>query len=165
MGGIFWKQSNSSISTIISSTSRRIRVLKRQHQDDFQFVRKVMDTISFMIFVTNTQKQKIPFSMSSSGLAGNLDYFRRCVEMSEALSYQDNARMKLTLAPDYKVVFGGDICDKGIGDIRIMQQLVVLKDMYPTQVHLVMGNRDINKLRMSTELTEEAINTKEMVIF
>jgi len=49
-------------------------------------------------------------------------------------------------------VFGGDLYDKGPYDIRLSQMLCDLKDKHPDRVWLLMGNRDINKLRLSSEL-------------
>lgn len=45
-------------------------------------------------------------------------------------------------------VYGGDVCDRGSGDIRICQDLLSLKRRYPDRVHLIVGNRDINKVRV-----------------
>ena len=44
-------------------------------------------------------------------------------------------------------VYGGDVCDRGSGDIRICRDLLSLKQRYPERVHLIVGNRDINKVR------------------
>ena len=49
-------------------------------------------------------------------------------------------------------VFGGDAVDKGVGDIRICRELVALKKKYPSRVGLLLGNRDLNKLRYATHV-------------
>jgi len=54
-------------------------------------------------------------------------------------------------------VFGGDAVDKGNGDIRFVRAMLRLKKRYPDRVHLIVGNRDCNKLRFGTELTKEAL--------
>jgi hypothetical protein len=54
-------------------------------------------------------------------------------------------------------VFGGDAVDKGNGDIRFLRAMLRLKKRYPNRVHLIVGNRDCNKLRFGTELTKEAL--------
>lgn len=56
-------------------------------------------------------------------------------------------------------VFGGDVCDRGVGDIRVIRELVELKSRYPERVHLLMGNRDINKMRMRFELADYTLAT------
>ena len=56
-------------------------------------------------------------------------------------------------------VFGGDVCDRGIGDIRVIRDIVELKNRYPDRVHVIMGNRDINKMRMRFELAEQTLQT------
>lgn len=49
-------------------------------------------------------------------------------------------------------VFGGDAVDRGPSSLRIMQTLLDLKQRQPSQVTLLAGNRDLNKLRFSREL-------------
>eukprot|EP01035_Chromulina_nebulosa_P019518 gene19518-25415_t len=51
-------------------------------------------------------------------------------------------------------VYGGDVCDRGTGDIRLLLDLISLKRRYPQRVHFIMGNRDCNKLRLKFELHE-----------
>eukprot|EP00961_Rhodomonas_salina_P237218 3206231-Rhodomonas_salina.1 len=62
---------------------------------------------------------------------GNWDYFQRYVALSEVLSWTDLDRRRLLLKDDCEFCFGGDAQDKGIGDIRIMQLLLDLKERYP----------------------------------
>jgi hypothetical protein len=77
---------------------------------------------------------------------GNLRYFEEYVRRSRVLRYSESGVLELLLPNDY-FVFGGDLFDKGPGDIRLAKQLVALKRRYPTRVFLIMGNRDISKFR------------------
>ena len=36
--------------------------------------------------------------------------------------------------------------DNGEGDVRLCKRLVALKQRYPERVHLLVGNRDLNKV-------------------
>lgn len=55
-------------------------------------------------------------------------------------------------------VYGGDAVDKGPRDIRLVRALVNLKRRYPDRVHLLVGNRDLNKLRLPSELSVADMN-------
>ena len=73
-----------------------------------------------------------------SDIEGNLDYWRRYVALSSVLTRAPSSS-ELTLRDGCQFVFGGDICDRGPGDMRITQELLTLKDKYPDRVHLILG--------------------------
>lgn len=58
----------------------------------------------------------------------------------------------LALRPGCHLVFGGDSVDKGGGDLAFLDSLLRLKRRHPSRVHLLLGNRDINKMRLTAEL-------------
>ena len=62
---------------------------------------------------------------------------------------------QLRLAEGAQFVFGGDAVDRGPAGRRIVATLLAAKRAYPDRVTLLAGNRDINKLRLSKELTGE----------
>jgi hypothetical protein len=51
-----------------------------------------------------------------------------------------------------KVVFIGNMIDHGGYDVKVLETVVDLKERYPERVELIMGNRDINKLRLLFEM-------------
>jgi hypothetical protein len=87
------------------------------------------------------------------------------VERSEGLSftggqprYHDDGACELTLHEGWCFVHGGDSCDKGGavgGSVRVVRTLVALKNKYPDRVTLILGNRDLNKMRWSAQLAFE----------
>ena len=98
---------------------------------------------------------------------GNLEYFKEYVARSNVLDFEDDHGDKkleddtvdphainLTIRDGCYFVFGGDAVDKGPGDIRICRALVDLKQKFPDKVYLLVGNRDLNKVRFTAELSE-----------
>jgi Calcineurin-like phosphoesterase len=118
--------------------------------------------------VMNGNNGKRPFRLGYvTDVEGNLDYFVRYVEQSRVLKIQhyDQQSLRLDLCQhqdqdqgqdeDCYFVYGGDAVDKGPGDIRLVRALVDLKKRYPDRVYLLVGNRDLNKLRFVAELAED----------
>jgi len=85
-------------------------------------------------------------------IEGNLDYWKRYVNMSRVLARTSNG---IILKENCHFVYGGDVCDRGPGDIRVLEDIVKLKRDNPDNVHIILGNRDINKMRLLTELLPE----------
>lgn len=92
-------------------------------------------------------------------IEGDFEYWQRYLVNSSVLksstSNKHASSSKPSLPPstleledNVHLVYGGDVCDRGYGDLRILQDLISLKERYPRQVHFVLGNRDINKLRL-----------------
>lgn len=101
-----------------------------------------------------------PFQLGYvTDVEGNLDYFLRFVSESNVLDVVEgdatSKSLRLDLRGNCYFVYGGDVVDKGPGDIRLVRALVNLKSRYPDRVFLLVGNRDLNKLRFSAELSEE----------
>jgi hypothetical protein len=57
-----------------------------------------------------------------------------------------------TAPPRPILVFGGDVWDQGGNDLYVIRQLLHLHMRHTDSVYLVMGNRDINKMRVTQEL-------------
>ena len=55
------------------------------------------------------------------------------------------------------VVFGGDLFDKGNGDIRLAHLFLKFKSRFPDRVFFLVGNRDINKIKLTAELDQSEV--------
>jgi hypothetical protein len=91
---------------------------------------------------------------------GNWEFLERFVELSDALDMKAPPDMSgaadIALRDGWHLVIGGDLCDKGGwvgGTVRVVRSCVALKKKYPDRVTIVLGNRDINKMRLTSELT------------
>ncbi|CAE7226602.1 unnamed protein product, partial [Symbiodinium pilosum] len=95
---------------------------------------------------------------------GDYQYWSRCVALSEVVEFNSEGSLsfKRRDAQDY-FVFGGDVFDKGLGDLRIAGQLLEFKKSHPDRVWLLAGNRDLNKLRFPAELAEDDIDVPQPV--
>lgn len=60
-----------------------------------------------------------------------------------------------------KFVFLGDSVDRGPNGRKIWSTLLELKEKYPDRVFLILGNRDINKLRISSDLNDAHLMKRE----
>ena len=68
-----------------------------------------------------------------------------------------DGRQTVCLKPNCHLVFGGDVNDQYDGDIEVIEELLKLKRKYPDRVHFILGNRDLNKLRLIQELSAEHV--------
>ena len=84
-------------------------------------------------------------------IEGNLDFFDRWVARSGVLKYTAPGKLEFTHENAY-FVFGGDAMDRGDGGIRFTRRLVEFKKRYPERVFLLAGNRDLNKIRFTSDL-------------
>eukprot|EP00906_Rhabdomonas_costata_P026522 RCo037780 len=92
---------------------------------------------------------------------GSLEHFRGYVQRSHVLSFAKEStelNIKLELAPDCCFIFGGDGGDRGFGTLRLYEALVDLKKRYPDRVVLLVGNRDANKIRLTSELEQKEMD-------
>lgn len=51
-------------------------------------------------------------------------------------------------------IYGGDVMDRGPGNLRILAALVDLKLRYPENVVLIKGNRDVTKMQIPRDVDE-----------
>ena len=91
-----------------------------------------------------------------SDVEGDIHYFEKFCENSKIIE-QNPEKTEIKFRPGCEnchFVFGGDSQDQGIGDIRFVKMLLDFKEKNKEQVHLIAGNRDVNKMRLKAELYE-----------
>ena len=86
---------------------------------------------------------------------GNLSYFDRWVAESGVLRYREGTQDLELVHERAYFVYGGDVMDRGDGSLRLARRLVDLKKRYPERVVLLAGNRDLNKVRLTSELASD----------
>ncbi|KEG14019.1 hypothetical protein DQ04_00671220 [Trypanosoma grayi] len=92
---------------------------------------------------------------------GDLSYFRRYVELSRVVTWRNDGLSFCDNASHF--VYGGDVFDRG-DDMTFAKVLLDFHDAYPSRVHLILGNRDINKMAFgapTAKMLEEAGVTPE----
>jgi len=98
---------------------------------------------------------------------GDRDYLDRFVELSRVLTFKPTRPSLDPTRPYFPysrcvdfvcdsgcLVYGGDVWDQGGSDLYVVRQLLSLKERFPDRVFIVMGNRDMNKMRVAGELGE-----------
>lgn len=114
-------------------------------EGDKFYLDRYVDNSKILSWIPNEQKKEetitTPAALSlysSSGIppSDSFPYDRR-------IGFRDSNSM---------LVFVGDVWDKGGFDLYVTRQLLDLKQRHPNRVVWVLGNREINKLRMSQEL-------------
>lgn len=85
---------------------------------------------------------------------GNLPYLLSCVSLSPILSLSPDNELSFVdpADPSLHFVFGGDATDRRPHDLEVLALLTSFKRRHPARVHLVLGNRDLSKLRYAAEL-------------
>ena len=107
----------------------------------------------------SNNKKNITICAYLTDVEGNLDYFHKYVRLSKVIAWVDSKKNRLKFKQDNSMfVFGGDAQDRGIGDIRFMNLLLDFKKEYPDRVEFIIGNRDANKIRIYSELSEKITN-------
>lgn len=97
------------------------------------------------------------------GYLGKIDNFvKECAEQAFKMGEYpllkwDTTLPRLILHKDCHLVILGDLTDSGEENIFILNLLIHLKEDYGERVHIILGNRDLNKLRLLYELDEDGL--------
>jgi len=106
---------------------------------------------------------------------GSRDYLHRFIQQSRVLTFRPATTHDYShnqdgycefpydhcldfLHPTDVLVYGGDVWDQGGSDLYVIRQLLHLQSRFPDRVFIVLGNRDINKMRLGQELGPPTAN-------
>lgn len=109
----------------------------------------------FAIFLLGFNSNAASKTVVLGDVEGQWQRFTSFFERNEA--FEVGAKGEIALKDGYDFVFMGDAVDWGPASRKIIQTLTRLKEKYPLRVHLLMGNRDTNKLRFVRELSEHGL--------
>ncbi|WNG60778.1 hypothetical protein F0U59_43305 [Archangium gephyra] len=96
---------------------------------------------------TSSSDHPIAYLTDVEGIWEKLDSF--CQD-NPHVHLEDGER--LVVRPGATFVYGGDAVDRGADGLRVVRTLLEARRRQPSQVVLLAGNRDINKLRLLREL-------------
>jgi hypothetical protein len=88
---------------------------------------------------------------------GNLSYFNHIINNDKLVKFDwfgNLAFKKNPYSNNHHFVITGDVIDHGVGNREIASKLLKFKKKYPNNVHLILGNRDVNKFRLIDELQD-----------
>lgn len=83
---------------------------------------------------------------------GDYDLFMSIVDQSSVLSQWSDGTLKLNRG--CYLIYGGNVVGQGGGDIRIARGMVKLKQMHPDRVFLLLGDTDVQQMRLASELAD-----------
>ena len=110
------------------------------------FIHLIISLLHRIVFQQSMQR-RISYV---TDLEGDFEYFKKFCSNSRVVRLQDSV-LEFLNDDDY-FVFGGDLFDRGNGDLRLSKLFCDFKQQHPDRVFLLQGNRDINKMRFSSEL-------------
>ncbi|RNE99050.1 hypothetical protein TraAM80_08425 [Trypanosoma rangeli] len=90
---------------------------------------------------------------------GNLSYFIRYTDQSKVVSWT-NGHLTFRDSTSH-FVYGGDVFDHG-DDITFAKALLDFRDAYPTRVHLILGNRDLNKMVFGAPIRQVLVDAAQL---
>ena len=103
---------------------------------------------------------RLPRISYLTDLEGDAGTWQRYVQISEVLEEGPDGSVHVKAGCHF--VFGGDAVDHKSGSRQVLTELLSLRKRFPDQVHLLLGNRDINKLRLLVELGDKHLEAQPL---
>ncbi len=120
------------------------------HVQDILNSMKYFQLLIFILSIHTNAGQALKI-IYLTDLEGNGKKWDEFITHSDAFYFDEH---KLRLKDDYILVYGGDATDFGDSSMYILNDLLSLKEDCPDRVHLLIGNRDLNKLFLPFALRE-----------
>jgi len=117
--------------------------------------RGVLWLLYFNFILISSVHAEIAFLTDTEGSWVSLQSF---VELNSSLKFDVKGDLEFSNSNDV-FVFNGDATDRGPNSFKILAALIKFKEKYPQRVRIVLGNRDINKLRLTSELSHLGAST------
>ena len=159
-GSTFEDQGEGKLPLYVSSKNRKNDENNdKENQDEQKEINEIGDQQETKISTEVVGEKTVAYV---TDVEGNLEYWDQYIDSSDVIKREapceGEVRGLLTLEDNTEVVYGGDVCDRGTGDIRFFLEMLSLKERYPDRVHFILGNRDLNKLRFAFETTEAQLS-------
>lgn len=140
-----------------SSAARTARVSLPDDVDEVGYVTDVEGDFDYFLRYARASRvlhvHEAPDNQSFAGADDDLARRLRALVAPLALCPQALRRIpRVSLRPGKAWVFGGDLFDRGAGDLRLLATFLALRAQAPDRVFWLAGNRDLNKIRLSSEL-------------
>jgi hypothetical protein len=112
-------------------------------------------SLLFLFMLVSQALAAEPLVAYLTDLEGSRQRFEQFLRQSGAFELRADGKSHLKDGAQF--VFGGDAPDRYLGSRYVVSELVRLKEENPERVTLIMGNRDLNKMRLTSELSAEAL--------
>lgn len=127
----------------------------------------IVKKINILSLLNKNKSKNKNYAISQiTDVEGNLSYFTHMINNDKLVKFDWFGNLTFKSNPivnNHHFVITGDAVDHGVGNMEITSQLLKFKKKYPNNVHLILGNRDVNKFRLIDELQHpDELNDKDI---
>lgn len=119
----------------------------------WNFPCKIVIAAFFLLGLTTAHADDILYITDLEGSRERLEAF-----YEKSGGFVRGPDQRYHIKTDTIIVFGGDAIDRFDHSIWVVEELLRLHQESPTRMFSILGNRDVNKLRLAIELTPKALS-------